>query len=79
MIKARYPVTRRLYKEITGNDPGWPEGEADERPVNQVTWYAALTHNLPHRRHYARLQVNAARISTAILLFWRARVLSAKS
>src|SRR5512147_2507250 len=29
----RYPVTRRIYKETMGNDPGWPEGEADERPV----------------------------------------------
>src|SRR5512139_1453769 len=29
----RYPVTRRIYKEIIGSDPGWPEGEADERPV----------------------------------------------
>ncbi len=38
----RYPVTRRLYQEITGNDPGWPEGEADERPVNQVNWYDVI-------------------------------------
>jgi len=38
----RYLVTRRLYKKIIGNDPGWPEGEADERPVNQVSWYDAI-------------------------------------
>ena len=38
----RHPVTRRLYQEVTGNDPGWPAGEADERPVNQVSWYDAV-------------------------------------
>ena len=37
-----YPVTWRLYKEIMGIDPGWPEGEADERPVNNVSWYNAI-------------------------------------
>jgi formylglycine-generating enzyme required for sulfatase activity len=25
-----------------GKDPGWPEGEADDRPVNRVTWYDAI-------------------------------------
>jgi formylglycine-generating enzyme required for sulfatase activity len=38
----RTPVTRRLYREIMGNDPGWPGGEADDRPVNAVTWYDAV-------------------------------------
>jgi len=38
----RTPVTRRLYREILGSDPGWPEGEADERPVNQVSWQDAV-------------------------------------
>ena len=37
-----HPVTRRLYWKLIGTDPGWPEGEADERPVNQVSWYDAL-------------------------------------
>ncbi|KFB70855.1 MAG: Serine/threonine-protein kinase pkn1 [Candidatus Accumulibacter phosphatis] len=37
-----HPVTRRLYREWMGKDPGWPEGEADERPVNNVSWYDAL-------------------------------------
>ncbi len=36
------PVTRRVYKEVMGVDPGWPEGEADERPVNNVNWFEAL-------------------------------------
>jgi sulfatase modifying factor 1 len=39
---TRHPVTRRLYAEITGSDPGSPEGEADDRPVNNVTWYDAV-------------------------------------
>ncbi len=38
----RYPVTRRLYQDIMGSDPGWPEGKADERPVNNVSWYDAV-------------------------------------
>ncbi len=38
----RYPVTRRLYRELIGKDPGWPDGEADERPVNQVSWNDAI-------------------------------------
>jgi formylglycine-generating enzyme required for sulfatase activity len=37
----RTPVTRRFYAEIMGSDPGWPEGEADDRPVNDVSWYDA--------------------------------------
>ncbi len=32
------PVTRQLYQKVVGEDPGWPEGEADDRPVNQVSW-----------------------------------------
>jgi formylglycine-generating enzyme len=39
---TRYPVTRRLYSEITGFDPGWPEGETDDRPVNNVSWTNAV-------------------------------------
>ena len=38
----RYPVTRRLYQTHMGSDPGWPEGEADERPVNNVSWFDAV-------------------------------------
>jgi formylglycine-generating enzyme required for sulfatase activity len=38
----RFPVTRRLYAEILGKDPGWPEGAADDRPVNNVSWREAV-------------------------------------
>ncbi|MDS4041886.1 MAG: formylglycine-generating enzyme family protein [Candidatus Competibacter sp.] len=38
----RFPVTRRLYQDMMGKDLGWPEGEADDRPVNQVSWYDAI-------------------------------------
>jgi formylglycine-generating enzyme required for sulfatase activity len=38
----RVPVTRRLYRQITGTDPGWPEGDADDRPVNNVSWLDAV-------------------------------------
>ncbi len=38
----RFPVTRRLYQELMGEDPGWPEGEADDRPINKVNWYDAV-------------------------------------
>lgn len=38
----KFPVTRRIYQNVMGNDPGWPEGEANDRPVNQVTWYDAI-------------------------------------
>ena len=38
----KFPVTRRLYQDMIGKDPGWPEGEADDRPVNQVSWYDAI-------------------------------------
>jgi formylglycine-generating enzyme required for sulfatase activity len=37
-----HPVTRRLYRELMGKDPGRPEGEADQRPVNEVSWYDAM-------------------------------------
>lgn len=37
----RLLVTRRLYREIVGTDPGWPQGEADDRPVNYVNWFEA--------------------------------------
>jgi formylglycine-generating enzyme required for sulfatase activity len=39
---TRHPVTRRLYAQIMGNDPGWPWGEADYRPVNNVSWHDAV-------------------------------------
>ncbi len=39
---TRYPVTRRLFAEITGSDPGLPAGDADERPVNNVSWHDAV-------------------------------------
>jgi len=39
---ARHPVTRRLYSQIMETDPGWPEGETDDRPVNNVSWYEAV-------------------------------------
>ncbi len=38
----RLPVTRRIYREIVGSDPGLPKGEADERPVNNVSWLDAI-------------------------------------
>ncbi len=38
----RYLVTRRFYLEVMGKDPGWPERDADERPVNKITWYDAI-------------------------------------
>ncbi len=38
----RYPVTRRLYQAVVGKDPGSPEGEADDRPVNNVSWEDAV-------------------------------------
>ena len=38
----RTPVTRHLYQQVIGKDPGWPEGAADERPVNRVSWYDAI-------------------------------------
>ncbi len=37
----RFQVTRRLYAEILGDDPGWPEGAAGDRPVNNVSWLDA--------------------------------------
>ena len=38
----KVPVTRKRYLAILGKDPGWPEGGADERPVNQVSWLDAV-------------------------------------
>jgi formylglycine-generating enzyme required for sulfatase activity len=51
----RYPVTRRLYAEITGSDPGWPEGKADDRPINNISWFDAVTfcNHLSERRGLA--------------------------
>jgi hypothetical protein len=37
-----HPVTRHLYKAVMGEEPGWPAGNADERPVNNVSWDDAL-------------------------------------
>lgn len=39
----RFPVTRRLYCQIAGTDPGWSERDADERPVNNVSWLDAVS------------------------------------
>jgi eukaryotic-like serine/threonine-protein kinase len=36
------PVTRRLYTAVMGADPGRPEGPADDRPVNNVSWLDAI-------------------------------------
>lgn len=36
------PVTRRLYASVMGTDPGWPEGDADDRPINKVNWLDAI-------------------------------------
>lgn len=38
----QFPVTRRLYRQITGTDPGWPKEEVDERPVNNISWLDAV-------------------------------------
>ena len=39
----RVPVTRGLYQEIVGEDPGWPEAEdSADRPVNNITWFQAV-------------------------------------
>jgi len=38
----RLPVTRSLYHQITGTDPAWPRGDADDRPVNKVSWLDAV-------------------------------------
>jgi len=38
----RYPVTRGHYADLMGKDPGWPEGEVDDRPVNNVSWHDAV-------------------------------------
>lgn len=37
----RFPVTRRLYAEILGENPSGPYGPADDRPVNNVSWFEA--------------------------------------
>ncbi len=38
----RTPVTRRLYKQVMGNDPGWPGKSGDNLPVNNVSWLEAV-------------------------------------
>ncbi len=39
---AQYPVTREAYLEIIGEDPGLPEGKANQRPVSNVSWLDAV-------------------------------------
>jgi formylglycine-generating enzyme required for sulfatase activity len=36
------PVTRRLYKAVMGDDPSSTSGEADSRPVTNVSWSDAV-------------------------------------
>jgi len=36
------PVTRRLYADVMGTDPGWPEDDAADRPANIVSWFDAV-------------------------------------
>jgi formylglycine-generating enzyme required for sulfatase activity len=38
----RFPVTRRLYRQIVGTDPGQPKWAAGKRPVNYVSWLDAV-------------------------------------
>jgi formylglycine-generating enzyme required for sulfatase activity len=38
----RTPVTRRLYKQVMGHDPGWPKKAGDSLPVNNVSWGDAV-------------------------------------
>lgn len=37
---AVYVVTQRLYREVMGANPGYPQG--DELPVNHVSWFDAV-------------------------------------
>src|SRR5262249_52027839 len=37
---ARYVVTRRLYREVTGSDPEGPRGDA--LPATGVSWFEAI-------------------------------------
>lgn len=41
----RVPVTRRLYLEVMGEDPGWPTTGADllDRPINNVSFVNAAS------------------------------------
>jgi formylglycine-generating enzyme required for sulfatase activity len=40
----KYPVTRRLWREVMNKNEGWwPEGPADDRPMNRVSWFDAVT------------------------------------
>ena len=42
-VCMRYPVTRKLWREVMGKDHDWsPAGPADHRPVNNVTWFDAV-------------------------------------
>jgi len=37
---AKYPVTQRLYKKVTGENPS--EFKGDNRPVDSVSWWEAI-------------------------------------
>jgi formylglycine-generating enzyme required for sulfatase activity len=37
---ARVPVTQRLYREVTHEEPGTPKG--DDLPINNVSWHDAV-------------------------------------
>ncbi len=37
---ASVVVTQKLYREVTGNDPGDPK--QDELPANRVSWFDAI-------------------------------------
>jgi len=37
-----FQVTRRLYREVMGKDPGYPKGKTNRRPVNNVSWLDAV-------------------------------------
>lgn len=36
------PVTRGLYADVMGADPGWPKGGTDNCPINNVSWFDAV-------------------------------------
>jgi formylglycine-generating enzyme required for sulfatase activity len=39
----KYPVTRRLWRDVMGDVVDWwPEGPANNRPVNRVSWFDAV-------------------------------------
>jgi formylglycine-generating enzyme required for sulfatase activity len=38
----RAPVTRRVYAEVMGEAPNWPDDITDERPAINVSWFDAI-------------------------------------